>query len=63
MPAAMVSRVDEWAAGQPDSPSRAEAIRRLIEHGLTVKSNLTPDFVAEREAIRPLVERGRGRKR
>jgi hypothetical protein len=30
--------VGAWAAKQPDEPSRSEAIRRLIELGLTVKS-------------------------
>jgi hypothetical protein len=27
-------RVEAWAAKQPDTPSRSEAIRRLVEHGL-----------------------------
>jgi hypothetical protein len=26
--------VDQWAARQPDTPSRSEAIRRLVEMGL-----------------------------
>jgi hypothetical protein len=26
--------VDEWRAGEPDHPSRSEAVRRLIERGL-----------------------------
>ncbi len=29
--------VDKWAAAQPDTPTRSEAIRRLVELGLTVK--------------------------
>ena len=29
--------IDQWAARQPDKPSRSEAIRRLVELGLTVK--------------------------
>jgi hypothetical protein len=29
--------VDKWRAKQEDEPSRAEAIRRLIELGLKVK--------------------------
>ncbi|WP_200340639.1 ribbon-helix-helix protein, CopG family [Rhodovibrio sodomensis] len=29
-----VERLDEWRRQQPDLPSRAEAIRRLIERGL-----------------------------
>jgi hypothetical protein len=30
--------VDAWAARQDDAPSRSEAIRRLVELGLTVKT-------------------------
>lgn len=30
--------VDMWAAKQDDAPSRSEAIRRLVELGLKVKS-------------------------
>ena len=30
--------VDRWRAKQEDKPSRAEAIRRLVELGLTLKS-------------------------
>ena len=29
--------VDRWRRKQPDEPSRAEAIRRLVEAGLKVK--------------------------
>jgi hypothetical protein len=29
--------VDKWAMGQEDEPSRSEAIRRLVELGLTAK--------------------------
>ena len=29
-----VEAVDAWAAEQPDNPSRAEAIRRLVEMAL-----------------------------
>lgn len=31
-----VDRIDRWRAHQPDLPSRAEAIRRLVEQGLSV---------------------------
>lgn len=34
MDEATLARVDEWRADQPDLPSRAEAMRRLIEIGL-----------------------------
>jgi hypothetical protein len=30
-------RIDSWAAKQADQPSRAEAIRRLVEIGLKAK--------------------------
>jgi hypothetical protein len=29
--------VDEWAASQPDAPTRSEAVRRLVELGLKMK--------------------------
>lgn len=29
-----LDRVDDWRRKQPDLPSRAEAIRRLVEKGL-----------------------------
>jgi hypothetical protein len=34
----MRATVDKWAARQDDSPGRSEAIRRLVELGLTVKT-------------------------
>lgn len=33
--------VDRWRVKQPDQPSMAEAIRRLVELGLTVKQKRT----------------------
>ena len=33
---AFLASLDEWRRGQPDLPSRAEAVRRLVEFG-TVK--------------------------
>ncbi|AHB50449.1 hypothetical protein W911_16895 [Hyphomicrobium nitrativorans NL23] len=32
-------KVDEWRRVQPDIPTRAEAIRRLVEIGLTTEKN------------------------
>ena len=32
-----VAAIDEWRRKQPDLPSRAEAVRRLIELGLKAK--------------------------
>jgi hypothetical protein len=34
--------VDAWAAKQADEPGRSEAIRRLVELGLTVKTKARP---------------------
>jgi metal-responsive CopG/Arc/MetJ family transcriptional regulator len=34
--------VDKWAAKQDDTPGRSEAIRRLVELGLTVKKRSMP---------------------
>ena len=34
--------VDQWATRQDDKPSRSEAIRRLVELGLTVKTKSAP---------------------
>jgi hypothetical protein len=34
----LLSGIDDWRRKQPDLPSRAEAIRRLVELGLKVKS-------------------------
>jgi hypothetical protein len=34
--------VDAWAAKQDDEPGRSEAIRRLVELGLTVKTKARP---------------------
>lgn len=41
MAASEVSRIDDWRSKQPGIPSRAEAIRRLVEVGLA--ANQTPE--------------------
>ncbi|MFZ0494411.1 MAG: hypothetical protein WBE80_10185 [Methylocella sp.] len=33
----MIARLDDWRRVQPDIPGRAEAVRRLVELGLTAK--------------------------
>jgi hypothetical protein len=38
MPDELMACIDAWSADQDDRPSRAEAIRRLVELGLTVKA-------------------------
>jgi hypothetical protein len=37
-----LGKVDGWAAKQDDEPGRSEAIRRLVELGLTVKTSAPP---------------------
>ena len=37
VPASFLKMVDEWRRKQPELPSRAEAIRRLVELGLKAK--------------------------
>jgi hypothetical protein len=37
-----IAEVDAWAAAQGDEPGRSEAIRRLVELGLTVKRKSAP---------------------
>jgi hypothetical protein len=42
LPLALRAEVDKWAALQADAPTRSEAIRRLVELGLTVKKKSAP---------------------
>jgi len=42
--------VDKWAVRQDDQPGRSEAIRRLVELGLTVKSAARPTAKAAARA-------------
>jgi hypothetical protein len=36
-PPAFIAEVEAWAKGQPDNPSRSEALRRLVEMALAAK--------------------------
>jgi hypothetical protein len=38
----LLKQVDDWRRQQPDLPARAEAIRRLIESGLSKAPAVTP---------------------
>src|ERR1700730_3565909 len=38
LPPALGADLDKWAGSQADEPTRSEAIRRLVELGLTVKT-------------------------
>jgi len=41
--AEFLNAVDDWRNKQPDSPSRAEAIRRLVETSLAAARKPTKD--------------------
>jgi hypothetical protein len=38
LPPALAADVDNWAVSQTDTPTRSEAIRRLVELGLKVRT-------------------------
>jgi hypothetical protein len=42
LPPAIAAEVDKWAVSQAGAPTRSEAIRRLVELGLTVKPTSAP---------------------
>jgi len=46
----MRAKVDQWAEEQADEPGRSEAIRRLVEIGLTVKPAVRPSAKAAARA-------------
>src|SRR3954451_4969434 len=37
-----LAAIDKWVASQSDNPTRAEAIRRLVELGLTIGTQASP---------------------
>jgi hypothetical protein len=43
-------RIDDWRRGQKDLPSQAEAIRRLVEIGLTARPSSQGDAPAKRRS-------------
>ena len=49
-------RLDDWRAGQPDLPSRAAAIRRLVESGLSMDKQRFRPSSGERLIIAMLCE-------
>jgi hypothetical protein len=56
-----LAALDAWVAKQKDKPTRAEAIRRLVELGLKAKAEV-PDHVreaADRAAARSKATRNR----
>jgi Arc/MetJ-type ribon-helix-helix transcriptional regulator len=42
LPPTLGAEVDKWAGSQADAPTRSEAIRRLVELGLTLKRRSAP---------------------
>jgi hypothetical protein len=49
-----LTKVDAWATLQIDRPGRSEAIRRLVELGLTVKPKARPRAASQRDRAREL---------
>jgi hypothetical protein len=54
LPPALGEEVDKWASAQADAPTRSEAIRRLVELGLTVKARLKQSAPARAERAKDL---------
>ena len=46
-----MDRIDDWRRGQKDLPSQAEAIRRLVEIGLTARPSSQGDAPADPPTI------------
>lgn len=46
-----LSRIEDWRDNQPDSPSRAETIRRLIDAGLSASSTKQVKFTSADKLI------------
>lgn len=44
-----MSKLDDWAARQEDKPTRSEAIRRLVELGLTLQTGARPKNEGQRQ--------------
>jgi hypothetical protein len=54
MQPAPLASLDDWAAKQKDRPTRAEAIRRLVEIGLTVKPKDRPKSKGQKQRAREM---------
>jgi Arc/MetJ-type ribon-helix-helix transcriptional regulator len=52
-----MARLDAWIAEQDDRPSRAEAIRRLVELGLTVRAKIKQGSAARAERAKELASK------
>src|SRR5438132_4708837 len=53
---ALGAEVDKWAGAQTDAPTRSEAIRRLVELGLSVKPK-SPPSERQRAALADLASK------
>jgi hypothetical protein len=52
-----LSKVDAWSSKQNDEPGRSEAIRRLVELGLTVKRTKSAPSERQRAALADLASK------
>jgi Arc/MetJ-type ribon-helix-helix transcriptional regulator len=57
LPPALAAEVDKWAGSQADGPTRSEAIRRLVELGLTVKRPKSAPSERQRAALADLASK------
>jgi hypothetical protein len=57
MQPAPLAALDAWAAKQKDQPTRAEAIRRLVELGLKVKKKKSAPSERQRAALADLASK------
>ena len=53
----MRASVNEWASAQVDIPGRSEAIRRLVELGLTVKPKARPRADSQKQRAKDMASK------
>ncbi|RZN31253.1 hypothetical protein CWO90_17585 [Bradyrhizobium sp. Leo121] len=54
LPPELTRAIEAWAAQQGDEPNRSEAIRRLVELGLTVRPNDRPKGKGQKQRAREI---------
>ncbi|WP_050625936.1 hypothetical protein [Bradyrhizobium viridifuturi] len=52
-----MTNLDAWAAQQPDSPNRSEALRRLVEIALTSATGVRPKSDTQRQRARDMADK------
>ncbi|MHC2332811.1 hypothetical protein [Bradyrhizobium sp. USDA 4454] len=52
-----MTAVDAWAAAQPDKPGRSEALRRLVEIGLTSANGVRSKSETQRQRARDMADK------